>query len=70
MVKVPAAWFIEQAGWKGVREGNVGTWRLQPLVIVNYGNATGSEVYNFSEKIRVSVVEKFGVELEREVNVI
>ncbi|MCA1747835.1 MAG: UDP-N-acetylmuramate dehydrogenase, partial [Bacteroidales bacterium] len=69
-IKVPAAWLIEQAGWKGAREGDVGTWPLQPLVIVNYGSATGKEIFEFSEKIRISVAEKFNIGLEREVTVI
>ncbi|MCA1747204.1 MAG: hypothetical protein LC655_05875, partial [Bacteroidales bacterium] len=69
-IKVPAAWLIEQAGWKGAREGDVGTWPLQPLVIVNYGSATGKEIFDFSEKIRNSVAEKFNIGLEREVTVI
>ena len=68
--KIPAAWLIEQCGWKGFREGDVGTWPHQPLVIVNYGQATGKEIFIFSEKIRSSVFEKFGISLEREVTVI
>ena len=69
-VKIPAAWLIEQAGWKGKRIGNVGTWPTQPLVIVNYGGATGQEIIDFSEQIRSDVDKKFGVYLEREVNVV
>jgi UDP-N-acetylmuramate dehydrogenase len=69
-VKVPAAWLIEKAGWKGVREGDVGTWPNQPLVIVNYGNASGADILNFSEKIRQSVLEIFSIDLEREVTVV
>ncbi len=68
--KIPAAWLIEKAGWKGKRIGNVGTWPKQPLVIVNYGGASGKEVVDFSERIRNVVEEKFGLLLEREVNVI
>jgi len=68
--KVPAAWLIEQAGWKGHREGNTGTFPTQPLVIVNYGGATGKEVYEFAMKITESVLEKFGVSLHMEVNLV
>jgi UDP-N-acetylmuramate dehydrogenase len=69
-VKIPAAWLIEKAGWKNKRIGNVGTWPNQPLVIVNYGGATGQEILDFSEKIREDVDRKFGIYLDREVNVV
>ena len=69
-VKIPAAWLIDQCGWKGRKEGEVGSWPYQPLVIVNYGKATGEEIYLFSEKIAASVAEKFNINLEREVRVI
>ncbi len=69
-MKIPAAWLIEKAGWKGKRDGNVGTWPTQPLVIINYGAATGQEIYDFSEKILEDVERIFGITLEREVNVI
>ncbi|MFW5644501.1 MAG: UDP-N-acetylmuramate dehydrogenase [Bacteroidota bacterium] len=69
-IKIPAAWLIEKAGWKGVREGQTGTWPKQPLVIVNYGNATGEEIFTFSEKIRKAVRDRFSIELDREVKVI
>jgi UDP-N-acetylmuramate dehydrogenase len=69
-VKVPAAWFIEKSGWKGKRIGNVSTWPGQPLVIVNHGEATGHEIYEFSENIMKDVERIFGVTLEREVHVI
>ncbi|MGZ5273082.1 MAG: UDP-N-acetylmuramate dehydrogenase, partial [Kaistella sp.] len=70
-VKIPAGWLIEQCGWKGKQIGNVASHELQALVIVNKtGAATGKEIYNFSTLIIESVIEKFGIELEREVNVI
>ncbi|TAF47199.1 MAG: UDP-N-acetylmuramate dehydrogenase [Sphingobacteriales bacterium] len=67
--KLAAGWLIEQCGWKGKVIGNTGTWKNQALVLVNYGAASGQEVYDFSVQIIQSVKDKFGVELEREVNV-
>nr|WP_312422747.1 UDP-N-acetylmuramate dehydrogenase [Epilithonimonas sp.] len=70
-VKVPAGWLIEQAGWKGKQIGNVASHKLQALVIINAtGDATGKEIFDFSTEIINSVKEKFGIELEREVNII
>ncbi len=70
-VKVPAGWLIEQCGWKGKQIGNAASHKLQALVIVNAtGNASGQEIFDFSTEIINSVQEKFGIELEREVNVI
>lgn len=69
-VKIPAGWLIEQAGCKGKRVGEVGTHQNQALVIVNYGNATGQQIFEFSELLIKTVADKFNVILEREVNLI
>ncbi|EXF96006.1 UDP-N-acetylenolpyruvoylglucosamine reductase [Pseudomonas fluorescens HK44] len=67
-VKLAAGWLIEQAGWKGFRDGDAGVHRLQSLVLVNYGTATGLELLNLAQRIQRDIAERFNVELEMEPN--
>jgi len=69
-VKVAAGWLIEQCGWKGKREGDVGVHPRQALVLVNYGDGKGEEIYQLAMRIRDSVNERFGISLTTEVNII
>ncbi|HCY00885.1 MAG TPA: UDP-N-acetylenolpyruvoylglucosamine reductase [Bacteroidales bacterium] len=69
-VKLPAGWLIEQCGWKGKQIGKVGVHKMQALVLVNHGGCSGHDVIYLAHSIRESVMEKFNVTLEMEVNII
>lgn len=69
-VKLAAGWLIEKAGWKGFRDGDAGVHRLQALVLVNHGLATGVQLLDLARRIQVDVLERFGVSLEIEPNVL
>lgn len=69
-IKVPAAWLIETCGYKGIKKGNVGVHSQQALVLINLGNATGKEVIALADEIIAAVSDKFGIALEKEVNIL
>ena len=68
--KLAAGWLIDACGWKGKTVGNAAVYEKQALVLVNYGDATGNELLEHAKRVRQSVLEKFGVELEMEVNIV
>jgi UDP-N-acetylmuramate dehydrogenase len=70
LVKVPAGWLIEQAGFKGKRIGDAGVHKNQALVLVNYGNATGQEILDLARNIQRTVFQTYGIAIEAEVNII
>ena len=69
-VKIPAGWLIEQCGFKGKRYGAVGTYHKQALVLVNHGKAKGKDVLSLANEIQRQVLDKYGISLEFEVNIV
>lgn len=68
--KIPAGWLIDQVGFKGYRDGDAGVHKMQALVLVNYGSATGADILNLAEKIKKAVKDKYNLDLDMEVNLI
>jgi UDP-N-acetylmuramate dehydrogenase len=69
-IKIPAAWLIDTAGWKGVRQGDAGVHENQALVLVNYGEASPKDIISLAEQITLDIKYKFGIELDKEVSII
>ena len=70
LVKIPAGWLIEQAGWKGHRRGTIGVHAKQALVLVNYGGGSGADILKLAQDIQNDIAQKFGINLQTEVNII
>ena len=70
VVELPAAWLIEQCGFKGKRYGDTGTHKKQALVLVNYGNAKGKDIFKLAKKIQKTIKETYNINLDIEVNVL
>ena len=68
-IKIPSGWLIEQAGWKGRRQGDAACHEKQALVLVNFGQATAKDILSLAGEIKKDVYLMFGIELEYEVNV-
>ena len=68
--KIPTAWMIDKMGWKGIKLNETGTYINSPAVIVNYGKATGQEIYEFSLMLKSKIFEKYGIQISEEVNII
>ena len=68
--KIAAGWLIDNAGLKGYRKADAGVHKNQALVLVNYGNATGLEIINLAKEIQKVVKEKYGIQIEPEVNIL
>jgi UDP-N-acetylmuramate dehydrogenase len=68
--KIAAGWLIDNAGLKGYRKADAGVYKNQALVLVNYGNASGSEIINLAKEIQEVVKEKYGIQIEPEVNIL
>lgn len=69
-VKISAGWLIEKAGWAGKRTGDAGVYNKQALILLNYGSATGKQIKELADRIMISVSNKFGIDLQTEVNII